>query len=57
MIVVGVTPMEIHRSILPIIEKSLDEYSVALITGARQVGNTTLAPNVFAYPMRLYSRQ
>lgn len=49
--------MEIYRSILPIIEQSLDEYSVTLITDARQAGNTTLAPNVFAYPIRLYSLQ
>ena len=35
--------MEIRRNMLPIIEQSLDEYSVTLITGARQVGKTTLA--------------
>lgn len=35
--------MDITRNILPIIEQSVDEYSITLITGARQVGKTTLA--------------
>ena len=36
------TKMLINRSILPIIEQSIEEYPVTLITGARQVGKTTL---------------
>lgn len=35
--------MDIARNIFPIIEQSVSEYSVTLITGARQVGKTTLA--------------
>lgn len=35
--------MDIERNIFPIIEQSVDEYSVTLIAGARQVGKTTLA--------------
>ena len=35
--------MDIARNIFPIIEQSVAEYSVTLITGARQVGKTTLA--------------
>lgn len=44
--------MDIKRSILPIIEQSLGEYSVTLITGARQVGKTTL---VLLFRARGYS--
>lgn len=35
--------MDIERNIFPIIEQSVGEYSITLITGARQVGKTTLA--------------
>lgn len=35
--------MDIARNIFPIIEQCVDEYSVTLITGARQVGKSTLA--------------
>ncbi|MGN1404990.1 MAG: ATP-binding protein [Erysipelotrichaceae bacterium] len=35
--------MLINRTILPIVKQSTEEYPVTLITGARQVGKTTLA--------------
>ena len=34
--------MLIQRQILPYVEKTISEYPVTLITGARQVGKTTL---------------
>ena len=38
----GYDAMMIQRHILPILEQTVEEYSVTLVTGARQVGKTTL---------------